>query len=43
MNRFPLGLVEKIGVCINNIRDRLIDKLGDTVSLEISTEKEWYY
>jgi len=40
---FPLGLVEKIGVCNNDIRDRVIDKLTDTVSLEISIEKEWYY
>ena len=40
---FPLGLVEKIGVCNNRIRDRVIDKLGDTPSLEVSVEKEWYY
>ena len=40
---FPLGLVEKIGVCNNSIRDRVIDKLGDMASLEISIEKEWYY
>jgi len=40
---FPLGLVEKIGVCNNRIRDRVIDKLGDAPSLEVSVEKEWYY
>src|SRR4030042_2160820 len=40
---FPLGLVEKIGVCNNRIRDQVIDKLRDTASLEISVEKEWYY
>jgi len=40
---FPLGLVEKIGVCNNSIRDQVIDKLGDTASLEVSIEKEWYY
>ena len=40
---FPWGLVEKIGVCNNSIRDQVIDKLGDTASLEISIENEWYY
>ena len=40
---FPLGLVEKIGVCNNHIRDQVNDMLGDMVSLEISVEKGWYY
>jgi hypothetical protein len=40
---FPLGLVEKIGVCNNSIRNQVIDKLGCIASLEISVEKEWYY
>jgi len=40
---FPLGLVEKIGVCNNSIRDQVIKKVGDMASIEISIEKEWYY
>ena len=40
---FPWELVEKIGVCNRSIRDRVIEKLGNRASPEVSIEKDWYY
>lgn len=40
---FPLELVEKIGVCNNGMRDRVIRTIGDMAQLTISVENAWYY
>jgi hypothetical protein len=40
---FPWELVEKIGVHNRFIREQVIEKLGNSASLQVSIEKNWYY
>ena len=39
---FPWELVEKIGVCNREIKDQVVQKLGNE-SLLVSVEMNWYY
>jgi len=40
---FPWELVEKIGVCNGSTRDHVTEKLGNSISPQVTIEKTWYY
>jgi hypothetical protein len=40
---FPWELVERIGVCNNDVRRQVIEKLGNRGFPEVGIERDWYY
>jgi len=40
---FPWELVEKVGVCNNEVRQQVLAKLGDVRVPEVCVESDWYY
>lgn len=40
---FPWELVEKIGVCNDNIRDKVMEEFGDSAWPNVTVEHDWYY
>ena len=40
---FPLGLIEKIGVYDDHVREEVIQKVGKSHSDMVTVEKSWYY